>query len=68
MSLMLSMSTAQPAAIPVARNLSLESSITDPFYHPPDGFEHEELATILKHCSIVASIFGIISNPVEAHQ
>lgn len=41
---------------------------SDPFYQPPTGFESEAPGTILRNRTVAASFFGIIPDPVEAHQ
>ncbi|CAL5867108.1 uncharacterized protein PFLUO_LOCUS1320 [Penicillium psychrofluorescens] len=58
---------AYSAALPVARGAAEDPS-TDPFYQPPAGFESTAPGTILRERSIVASFFGLIPDPVEAHQ
>lgn len=49
-----------------ARRASDPSS--DPFYQPPSGFESALPGTILRQRQVVSSFFGLIPDPVEAHQ
>ncbi|KAJ5856402.1 uncharacterized protein N7529_010346 [Penicillium soppii] len=41
---------------------------SDPFYQPPAGYESKAPGTILAQRSISSAFFGILPNPVEAHQ
>lgn len=41
---------------------------SDPFYQPPSGLESTLPGTILHQRQVVASFFGLIPDPVEAHQ
>ncbi|KAG2413218.1 hypothetical protein HFD88_002407 [Aspergillus terreus] len=59
--------SARPTTWSMARGLP-EAPPDDPFYQPPAGFENEAPGTILRNRSIIASFFGLIPNPVEAHQ
>jgi hypothetical protein len=66
--LMPCLTSARPSIIHTTRDLFPESPATDPFYQPPEGFESTAPGTILKQRSVVAAIFSIIPDPVEAHQ
>lgn len=52
---------AEPRGIP-------QKPDDDPFYQPPEGFENEAPGTILRTRKIVPGFFGLLPNPVEAHQ
>lgn len=41
---------------------------SDPFYQPPSGLESTLPGTILRQRQVVASFFGLIPDPIEAHQ
>ncbi|KFX89594.1 hypothetical protein V490_06919 [Pseudogymnoascus sp. VKM F-3557] len=59
------------AGLPLVQGRSVPRATepsSDPFYQPPAGFESQEPGTILRTRPIVASFFGILLNPVEAHQ
>lgn len=64
--LMFGIALARPTSLST-RGLPEDPS-TDPFYQPPEGFESQKPGTILRQRSIVASFFGLIPDPVEAHQ
>ncbi|CAG7920312.1 unnamed protein product [Penicillium olsonii] len=57
------------SALPASKlSRALEDPTTDPFYQPPAGFESKEPGTILAQRNVSAAFFGLIPNPVEAHQ
>ncbi|KAJ3495300.1 hypothetical protein NLG97_g3495 [Lecanicillium saksenae] len=61
------------AVLPLASALTIpEKRITtpanDPFYVPPSGFESSKPGAVLRERRIVASFFGFIPDPIEAHQ
>ncbi|KAL4775877.1 secretory lipase-domain-containing protein [Aspergillus nidulans var. acristatus] len=41
---------------------------TDPFYRPPPGFERAPPGTIFRKRLVTTSFFGLVPDPVEAHQ
>ncbi|KAL4892998.1 secretory lipase-domain-containing protein [Aspergillus ambiguus] len=63
-----SLVSALPKASSTTRGLFPQDPTNDPFYQPPVGFENEAPGTILRNRSVVASFFGLVPNPVEAHQ
>lgn len=65
MSLMLAIASAHPAASPPGPP---KIPSNDPFYQPPGGFESEKPGTILRQRKINAGFFGLVPDPVEAHQ
>ncbi|KAM3446346.1 hypothetical protein MY3296_009767 [Beauveria thailandica] len=46
----------------------LTTPANDPFYVPPSGFESAKPGSVLRERPIVASFFGLIPAPIEAHQ
>ncbi|KAJ5081587.1 hypothetical protein NUU61_009851 [Penicillium alfredii] len=65
--LMLTMALARPATGAVTRGLP-KNPEHDPFYQPPAGFESQAPGSILRQRKVGAAIFGLIPDPVEAHQ
>lgn len=65
--ILLSLASASPTMWSMARGL-VEDPAKDAFYQPPAGFEFEAPGTVLRNRSITASFFGLIPDPVEAHQ
>ncbi|RDW83634.1 uncharacterized protein DSM5745_03960 [Aspergillus mulundensis] len=49
-------------------NATAQDPHTDPFYQPPPGFETSPPGTIFRERVIATSFFGIVPDPVEAHQ
>ncbi|KAL5001048.1 secretory lipase-domain-containing protein [Aspergillus recurvatus] len=41
---------------------------TDPFYQPPPGFERHPPGKVFRERLVVTSFFGLLPDPVEAHQ
>lgn len=57
------------SALPASRlPRAIPDPSTDPFYVPPAGFASKAPGTILAQRNISAAFFGLLSNPVEAHQ
>lgn len=67
LSLFVHLIVAHPTLWSTARGLP-EDPENDPFYQPPTGFEKETPGTILRKRSVIASFFGLLPDPVEAHQ
>lgn len=65
--ILLSLAFARPTTWSMARGL-VEDPTRDEFYQPPAGFELDAPGTVLRSRSIAASFFGLIPDPVEAHQ
>ena len=66
MTLFFSLTVALPTEQP--RDFFPDKPKEDPFYNPPAGFESEAPGTILRQRPIVASFFGFLPDPIEAHQ
>lgn len=58
---------AHPTLWNTARGLP-EDPNNDPFYQPPTGFKDEAPGAVLRKRSVIASFFGLVPDPVEAHQ
>ncbi|KAL5043015.1 hypothetical protein BDW71DRAFT_216570 [Aspergillus fruticulosus] len=59
------------ASLPLAAsqsNIAAQDPQTDPFYQPPPGFERHPPGTIFRERLVTTSFFGLIPDPVEAHQ
>ncbi|KAL6231191.1 hypothetical protein BDW75DRAFT_233802 [Aspergillus navahoensis] len=57
--------------LPLAISQSIpaaEDPHTDPFYQPPPGFKRYPPGTIFRERLVATSFFGILPDPVDAHQ